>query len=62
MFFGSGKVLVIGEKETFIIKVLLGKLNDAKIETAFASENVNAINENWPENGIIAYYMEAGAR
>lgn len=62
MFFGSGKVLVIGEKETFIIKVLLGKLNDAKIETAFASENVNAINVNWPENGIIAYYMEAGAR
>mgnify|MGYP002854657526 CR=1 FL=1 len=62
MFFGSGKVLVIGEKETFIIKVLLGKLNDAKIQTAFASKDVNDINSNWPDNGFIVYYMEAGDR
>ncbi|WP_022773869.1 response regulator [Butyrivibrio sp. AE2015] len=62
MFFGSGKVLVIGEKETFIIKVLLGKLNDARLQTSFASENLNAINEAWPEDGLIVYYLEAGNR
>ena len=62
MFFGSGKVLVIGEKETFIIKVLMGKLNDAKIETVFSEDKVTSINSNWVDSGIIAYYLEAGAR
>jgi CheY-like chemotaxis protein len=62
MFLGSGKVLIIGEKETFIIKVLMGKLNDAKMETEFAEEKVNAINTKWSNAGLIVYYMEAGDR
>ena len=43
MVFGSNKILVIGEKETFIIKVLMGKLKDAGITAVFSSTNVNAI-------------------
>lgn len=60
MVFGSNKILVIGEKETFIIKVLMGKLKDAGITTVFSSANVNAINKEWADSGLVIYYMEAG--
>ena len=62
MAFGSNKILVIGEKETFIIKVLLGKLKDAGITALFSKADVNDINEEWGDSGLIIYYLEAGER
>lgn len=52
MAFGSNKILVIGEKETFIIKVLLGKLKDAGITALFSKADVNDINEEWGDSGL----------
>lgn len=60
MFIKNGKVLVIGAKETFIIKVLMQKLKEAGIEVFFAVNSVNAINARWSDCDFITYYMEAG--
>lgn len=63
MLFGKdNKILIIGAKETFIIKVLMGKLKDASIEAFFASTKVNEINQRWNDCALVVYYMEAGER
>lgn len=63
MFFGNkGKIMIIGAKETFIIKVLLGKLKDANLDACFAATKVNEINKLWADCSLIVYYMEAGER
>ena len=63
MVFGNkGKIMIIGAKETFIIKVLIGKLNDAKMDVCFAPAKVNDINKLWADCALIVYYMEAGER
>ncbi|WP_029231056.1 response regulator [Butyrivibrio sp. VCB2006] len=60
LFENNNKILVIGEKETFIIKVLIGKLKDAGITAIFAPTDVNDINKEWGDSGLITYYLEAG--
>lgn len=62
MFSNKGKVLILAEKETFIIKVLIGKLKDAKIEGVFCGEDIDQINEALSECSAITYYVEAGER
>ena len=63
MLFGNeNKILIIGGKETFIIKVLIGKLKDAGIETFFAVSQVNEIDKLWHDCSLVIYYMEAGER
>lgn len=62
MLMESGRILVIGGKETFIIKVLINKLKDAGIDAFFAASNVNAINTEWHNCDLVAYYLEAGER
>ncbi len=62
MFEKTKQVMVIGEKETFIIKVLIGKLREANIDVCFANAKVNNINNMWADSGLIIYYLEAGER
>lgn len=62
LFSKDNKILIIGAKETFIIKVLMGKLKDASIEAFFASTKVNEINQRWNDCALVVYYMEAGER
>lgn len=52
------KVLVIGEKETFLIRVLEKKLGDSGYPCEFAEWTVDAINAKLPEAGVIALYMD----
>lgn len=62
MLMEPGKILVIGGKETFIIKVLINKLKDAGINAFFSASNVNSINLEWHNCDLVVYYLEAGER
>ena len=54
----KNRILIIGAKESFIIRVLLNKLEDARISAVFAEADVNKINEKWQDISLVAYYIE----
>ncbi|MCR4897072.1 MAG: response regulator [Lachnospiraceae bacterium] len=54
----NNRIMVIGEKETFLIRVLLKKLNDAGIENVFVPWDVDHINSNWEGIALITVYMD----
>ncbi len=51
---------VIGEKKSFLIRALIGKLNDNGIKAVYVASDVDAIYAVWSECSVLAYYMEAG--
>lgn len=52
-------IMIIGEKETFLIRVLVKKLNDAGLRAEFVPESVNAINAKWAETALVTYYNDS---
>ncbi|MCR5108340.1 MAG: response regulator [Lachnospiraceae bacterium] len=56
----ENKILLVGEKETFLLRVLLKKLTDAKIECVFTPWNVNDINKMWDKTCIVTVFMDNG--
>ncbi len=59
---GQNKILIIGEKESFIIRVLLKKLKDVDIDAVFTLPTLDSINEHWEETGLVTFYMEQDER
>ena len=58
----SRRVLLIGEKETFLIRVLLKKIQDSGLDCQFVNWNINAINYAWPGSELVTLYMDEGER
>ncbi|MCR5157482.1 MAG: response regulator [Butyrivibrio sp.] len=56
------KVMMLGEKETFLVRVLEGKTTGIGIECSFSSWNVNDINANWEGTVLVVLYMDEGDR
>jgi len=56
----NNRVLVIGEKETFLTRVLVKKLIDSGVECEFVRWNVNDINSKWEGTTLVTVYMEEG--
>ena len=54
----SNRIMVAGEKESFLIRVLVKKLKDAGYDAYFAPWNINDINAGWDESAMIALYAE----
>ena len=54
----SNRIMMLGEKETFLIRVLTKKINEAGYETAYVPMDVNAINAEWEKTSLITYYMD----
>ena len=52
------KILIIGEKESFLIRVLVKKLIDAKLNAVYTASGVNAINAEWEDVAVAIYYAE----
>ena len=50
--------MVAGEKESFLIRVLVKKLKDAGYDAYFANWTVNDLNAGWEDAGLIALYAE----
>ena len=54
------KMIVIGEKETFITRVLIKKINDTGVGCVFVPWNVNEINAHISDVSLIVLYMDIG--
>ncbi len=54
----SNRIMIAGEKESFLIRVLVKKLKDNGYDAYFATWNINEINAGWEEAAIIALYAE----
>ncbi len=54
----SNRIMMLGEKETFLIRVLTKKINEAGYETVYVPMDVNAINAEWEKISLITYYMD----
>ena len=54
-------VFIIGGKESFIIRVLVKKLQEAGIDAAFVKAGVNTINDalSCHEDALLTYYMDS---
>ena len=58
----ENNLMVIGEKESFFIKVLIRKLKEAGQNAFYCPADVDEINKHWEEAALLSYYMEAGER
>ncbi len=54
----GNQIMVIGEKETFLVRVLLKKIEEAELSPVFVIPNVDAIGAEWDESELIIYYMD----
>ncbi len=54
-------LILTGEKESFIVRVLLKKLKDAKVECSFVPFDINSINPAVDDNtSLVVLFMEDG--
>ena len=58
----QNKILIIGSKESFIIRVLLKKLADADIDAKFVTPKLDLIHDLWDETALVTFYMEPDDR
>jgi len=56
----KNRIMVIGEKESFLIRVLLKKLNDTGTESAFTPMDVDKINALWATSSLLVCYLDSG--
>ena len=54
----NNRIMVIGQKETFLIRVLVKKINEAGMKAFFTPTDVNAINKEWENMDIVTCYLE----
>ena len=58
----ANKVVFIGEKESFIVRVLVNKVTNAGVKCDFVQWTVAEINANIEEVPLIVLYLEAGIK
>ena len=58
----ESNVLIIGEKESFLTRVLINKLKEGGITGKFVKWTVNDIHSNMVESGLITLYLDEGDR
>jgi len=56
------KVIMTGEKESFLIRVLSKKIIDSQIDCEFVPWGVNNLNDHWQDMSLLIVYMEEGDR
>jgi CheY-like chemotaxis protein len=60
MFDVNNSLMIIGEKESFFIRVLLKKLKEQHVQAFFCPAVVNKINSMWGDATLVSYYMDSG--
>ena len=53
------QTLIIGEKETFLVRVLKKKLEEAELYPFFVVSDVDLINDEWEKSDAIIYYLDS---
>jgi len=56
----TNKVIVVGGKESFFIRVLVKKIQDSGLEASFVPADIDEINNSWDATTLLTYYMETG--
>ena len=51
-------VMIVAEKETFLVRTMMKKIRDAEMEPVFTQWNVTEINSKWEECSLIVLYFE----
>jgi CheY-like chemotaxis protein len=54
------RVLIIGGKETVLLKIFMKKIADSGFATGFSLPSVAAVNAQWPGTSVVVFYMETG--
>ncbi len=55
----SNKIVVIGVKESFLIKALIKKLKEASYDPVFCLADVDEIHNNWETASVLVYYTDS---
>ncbi len=58
----KNQIMILGEKETFLIRVLEKKIQDNGMNCEYVSWTVDSINAKWESAGLITLYMEEGVQ
>ncbi len=58
----KGQVLVIGEKETFLIRILTKKSAEAGIQCVYSPWDINEILSRWEGISLVTVYMDESSR
>ena len=58
----NNRIIFTGEKESYIVRVLIGKVQEAGIDCEFIPCTVDAINDNWDEASLLILYMDIEIR
>ena len=54
----ENKMLMVGKKESFIVRVLIKKIRDAGVDCVFVPCTIDDINANLKDAGLLTLYME----
>ena len=55
-------VIIVGNKETYLTKIVMKKIQDAGIACDFISWNINDINAKWKDTRLVILYMDGRGR
>ncbi len=56
------RVILLGEKQTFLIRALIKKIKDSNVECDFVTWTIDNINKNWDNTALVILYMDEGVR
>ncbi|MCR5777806.1 MAG: response regulator [Lachnospiraceae bacterium] len=56
------RVILLGEKQTFLIRALIKKIKDSNVECDFVIWTIDNINKNWDNTALVILYMDEGVR
>ena len=51
----NNRIMIIGSKETFLVRALVNKLSDAGYDSSFVFADVDCVNEVWSEFNTYVY-------
>lgn len=55
-------VMIMADRESFVVKALIKKVRDAGYEAGYVSTDINELNRKWDKNGLLVYYMDTNDR
>lgn len=59
---GQNQIMLLGDKESFIIRVLTKKLCDASLDVINTPMDVEEIDKQWGDTALVTFYMEKDER
>ncbi len=58
----SKGVMIMADRESFVVKALVRKVGDAGYEATYVSPDINELNRVWDKNELLVYYMDTNDR